>query len=206
MTNLLTIIAPIIVALVTYICSPYIIEHAKQKFSKVKPASDDIIKVLDIAKLISTKLESIRYELNVDRVLISQFHNGGSFIPSGQGMKKFSITYECLKIGIDSIKMHYQQSLITLFHKYIHNIEQNRLLKVDFITQNAETYDIHQIGEYHGIKTRYSFAIFTLENTFAGFLELDFIDTVTTLTERQITKLQQDVGAIGGILTKEIKK
>ena len=206
MINLLTIITPIIVSLLTYICSPYIIEHAKIKFSKAKPTSDDIIKVLDIAKLISTKLESIRYELNVDRVLISQFHNGGSFIPSGQGMKKFSITYECLKIGIDSIKLHYQQSLITLFHKYIHNIEQNRMLKVDFIGQNAETYDIHQIGEYHGIKTRYTFAIFTLENTFAGFLELDFIDNVTNLTDRQITKLQQDVGAIGGILTKEIKK
>ena len=206
MVNLLTIIAPIIVSLVTYICSPYIIEHAKIKFGKINTKTDDIIKVLDVAKLISTKLESIRYELNVDRVLISQFHNGGSFIPSGQGMKKFSITYECLKIGIDSIKMHYQQSLITLFHKYIHNIEQNRLLKVDFIEHNAETYDIHQIGEYHGIKTRYTFAIFTIENTFAGFLELDFIDTVTHLTERQISKLQQDVGAIGGILTKELKK
>ena len=53
---------------------------------------------------------------------------------------------------------------------------------------------------------RFGFAIFTLENTFAGFLELDFIDNVTNLTDRQITKLQQDVGAIGGILTKEIKK
>jgi hypothetical protein len=206
MTALLPTITAIIVTFLTYICSPYITEYAKRKFSKVETKTDDIVKVLDIAKLISTKLDSIRFELNVDRVLISQFHNGGNFIPSGQGMKKFSITYECLKIGIDSIKHHYQQTLLTLYHKYIHNIEQNRFVEVNFIEHNAETYDIHQIGEFHGIKTRYAFAIYTLDNIFAGFLELDFIDSVPNLTDKQVIKLQQDVGAIGGILTKEIKK
>jgi hypothetical protein len=206
MVNLLPTITTIVVSFITFVLAPYITEYAKKKFSKVETKSDDIIEVLDVAKLISTKLESIRYELGVDRVLISQFHNGGNFIPSGQGMKKFSITYECLKIGIDSIKHHYQQTLLTLYHKYIHNVEQNRFVKVNFIEHGAETYDIHQIGEFHGIKTRYAFAIFTLDNIFAGFLELDFIDSVPSLTERQITKLQQDVGAIGGILTKDIKK
>ena len=151
-------------------------------------------------------MQSIKDELGVDRVLLSQFHNGGNFIHSGQGIKKFSIFYETLKFGIDSIKLHYQNIPISLFHKYIENIRQVRWVRVNFVEHNTEMYDIEPIGEYHEIKTRYAFAIFTLDDKFAGFLELDFIHNVVELSEKQITKLQQEVGAIGGILINTVNK
>lgn len=202
----ITALSPIIVALITFVVTPFIIKYADKLFAKPEIKTDDIINTLDIAKLISDKLQSIKDELNVDRVLLSQFHNGGNFICSGQGIKKFSIFYETLRFGVDSIKLHYQNIPISLFHKYIENIRQLRWVRVNFVEHNTEMYDIEPIGEYHAIKTRYAFAIYTLDDKFAGFLELDFVDKITMLNDKQITKLQQEVGAIGGILVNTINK
>lgn len=202
----ITAISSIVVAIITFILTPLITKYADKVFSKSNNRIDEIGNVLDVAKLISDKMQSIKDELGVDRVLLSQFHNGGNFIHSGQGIKKFSIFYETLKFGIDSIKLHYQNIPISLFHKYIENIQQSRWVKVNFIEHNVEMYDIEPIGEYHGIKTRYSFAIFTLDDKFAGFLELDFMQNIANLSDKQITKLQQEAGAIGGILINSINK
>lgn len=199
-------ISTIVVAVITFIVTPFITKYVDKMFLKSNNRTDEIANALDIAKIISDKLQSIKDELGVDRVLLSQFHNGGNFIHSGQGIKKFSIFYETLKFGIESIKLHYQNIPISLFHKYIVNIQQSRWVKINFNEHNSETYDIDTIGEYHGIKTRYAFAIFTLDDKFAGFLELDFIDDMKNLNDKQITKLQQEAGAIGGILINTINK
>ncbi len=202
----ITAISIVIVALITHIFTPFITKFIEYFFSKSTVKPDEIVNTLDVARLISDKLQSIKDELGVDRVLLSQFHNGGNFINSGQGIKKFSIFYETIKFGVESIKLHYQNIPISLFHKYIENIRQLRWVKIDFIAHNSEMYDIEPIGEYHNIKTRYSFAVFTLDDKFAGFLELDFISNTIELSNRQIAKLQQDAGAIGGILINNINK
>ena len=204
--SVITAITSLIVCIITFVVAPFITKFFDKIFASKEVRKDDITSALDVAGLISDKMQSIKDELGVDRVLLSQFHNGGNFIHSGQGIKKFSIFYETLKFGIDSIKLHYQNIPLSLFHKYIENIRQSRWVKVNFIEHDTEKYDIEPIGEYHEIKTRYAFAIFTLDDKFAGFLELDFIQHVTDLNEKQITKLQQEVGAIGGILINTVNK
>jgi len=201
--NNLTII---LVSIITYVVSPYLTEYYKKIFDKTEPKKDEIVQALNVANLISDKVQEIKDYVGADRVIFSQFHNGGNFIHTGQGVKRFSILVEKVTYGVRNLFPEYQGMTISFFHKYFDSIKDNRYTKIDVTNQNSEDYDLGSIFEFHGIKTRYAFAVFTFDDKFTGFLELDFVNSVTTLTEIQVKKILQETGSIGGILTNKLKK
>lgn len=100
----------VIVTLITVWSKHYLDNRTKEK----KRKEDEQISSSDVDSMceIQEFLESIREKLNLDRVAIYQFHNGGKFF-NGIAMKKFSLTYESISPGIARIKEDTQNVFVT---------------------------------------------------------------------------------------------
>ena len=78
-------------------------------------STDKLIQELQTSIIIDNKLDTLKDEFKVDRIWITQFHNGGHYYPTGKSIQKFSIFYEVVEPGVDSIKMMFQNIPVSLF-------------------------------------------------------------------------------------------
>ena len=196
-------ITSIISIFVTYIVAPYISEHAKKLFSK----SPDKVKVeLLGAGKVYNKLTSIMTNVDCDKIWIKQFHNGANFLYNSKSMKKFSMTYEQSNCGIQPTREGWQNVPIHLYYKYITEVINNSFLSIDFTRLETPKYDMEGLSQIYGIKTLYSFPIYSIDDELLGILGLEFINSTKELNQETIHDLLSDTGAIGGILVNELLK
>jgi hypothetical protein len=69
---------------------------------KMFVSKDKVIETLNAGKLVKDSLESLRVEWSADRASIIQFHNGG-FFSNGESMQKFTVTYEEISPGVNTL-------------------------------------------------------------------------------------------------------
>lgn len=191
---LTSIIAPVIVILVRYFVEKY----------KKKP--DMITDTLKTSDLIMTELDHIKDQFEADRVWISQFHNGGHFYPTGKSIAKFSIVYEVVDVGINSIQTDYQNIPVSLFSKSInHLINDNNICIPDFKDVTIATHGLKYIAEESGCKSSYFFAIKTLNGKFIGILGVNYTKKKTKLSPESVHSLFNHATAIGGVLSTHLE-
>ena len=98
----------------TAIVGPIAVYYFRDKLEKNKKR--DILKESLVTNtLVSNKLEEIKDQFKVDRVWLTQFHNGGNFYPSGKSIQKFSMFYETVNPNIDSIQQSFQNIPINIY-------------------------------------------------------------------------------------------
>ncbi len=108
----------IIIAFITGVIGPILVLYIKSKLeNKEKP--DMVKETLRVSELVTNKIEHIKEEFNADRVWITQFHNGGNFYPTGKSMAKFSIMYETVHPGVQSVQSNFHNIPVNLFSKYL---------------------------------------------------------------------------------------
>lgn len=102
----------ITVAVITVIVKNWLDRKAEAK----RHETEDCVSHLDLGEMIyvSDYIAEVRENYEFDRVIVSQFHNGGKFF-NGKSMKKFSATYESVSPGISKIKREYQNLLVSEF-------------------------------------------------------------------------------------------
>ena len=100
------ILIPVLIALITSVLGPILMEWAKAKFKK--KSADPMPDAIKYNEQIEHQLDIILDELECDQIFIAQFHNGGHFYPTGKSIQKFSIFYEVLNPNIESVKNIYQ--------------------------------------------------------------------------------------------------
>ena len=105
----------IISALLTAVIGPIAVKIVQNRIDKKN--KDTLNEALKENTIVSEKLEKIRETHNADRAWIMQFHNGGNFYPSGKSIQKFSMCYESVDRGINSIQSSFQSIPISLFSK-----------------------------------------------------------------------------------------
>ena len=88
--------------------------------SRKKP--DMVKETLLLSEIITSKIEEIREGTKSDRVWITQFHNGGHFYPTGKSMAKFSIIYETVNTGVNSVQSNFQNIPVNLFSKSLNRL------------------------------------------------------------------------------------
>lgn len=193
----------LIVALVSSCLTAIIGPIALQIFkNKLEKNGKDVLKdSLKTNTLVCNKIEEIKEHYKLDRVWITQFHNGGNFYPSGKSIQKFSMFYETLNRGAESIQQGFQNIPISLFSNPINYLlEENVLCISDFKDETVATHGLKYIAEENGCKSSYMFAIKTIDNKFIGVLGADYIRKKSLLTEDEITSLLVEASAIGGVL------
>lgn len=100
-----------------------------------KAENEEIVKCEDIGDMMYVQefIEELRKDYHFDRVGICQFHNGGKFF-KGHSMKKFTMSYEATAPGIEKIKRHVQNVMVSEFPHLI-----NALLTQDNIVLTQES-------------------------------------------------------------------
>jgi len=196
----------IIIAFITGVVGPILLLYIKKKLeNKEKP---DMVKdTLRVAELVTNKIENIKDEFNADRVWITQFHNGGNFYPTGKSMAKFSIMYETVHPGVQSVQTNFHNIPVNLFSKSINQLLSNDVIEVsDFKDETIATYGLKYIAEDTGCKSSYLFAIKTIDDRFIGTLGLDYTKRKTKLDIESINHLLVHATSLGGVLMTHLQQ
>jgi hypothetical protein len=117
----------IISALLTAVIGPIAVKIVQNRIDKKN--KDTLNEALKENTIVSEKLEKIREKHSADRAWIMQFHNGGNFYPSGKSIQKFSMCYESVDRGINSIQLllirfrAYNTEAFTVYCKFFKNFK-----------------------------------------------------------------------------------
>lgn len=191
----------VIVAFITGVLGPVTIVYVKNWLDKKKTKPDMVKETLKVSELVTSKLEHIKEEFNPDRVWVTQFHNGGHFYPTGKSMAKFSIIYEVVNSGAQSVQQNFQNIPVNLFSKSINQLLVNDIIEIsDFKDETIATYGLKYVAEETGCKSGYLFAIKTIDGKFIGTLGLDYTKRKTKLDMESINHLSVHAATLGGVL------
>jgi hypothetical protein len=191
----------VIVAFITGVLGPISLLFLKSKIEKNKKKPDMVTETLRVSELVTSKIEHIKDEFNADRVWVTQFHNGGHFYPTGKSMAKFSIIYETVSLGTNSVQTNFQNIPVNLFSKSINQLLINNVIEIpDYKDETIATYGLKYIAEDTGCKSGYLFSIKTIDDKFIGTLGLDFTKRKTRLDMESINHLQVHATSLGGVL------
>ena len=197
----------IIVAFLTGVAGPILVMLIKAHLDRKKSPSDMVADAVEIGNLVTAKIEHIKEEFNADRVWIAQFHNGGHFYPTGKSIAKFSVFYETVKVGIQSIQNNFQNIPVNLFSKSINQLLENSIIEIyDYKDETIPTVGMKYIAEESGCKSGYLFAIKSIDGKFIGTLGLDFTKRKTKLDIESINQLAIHASAISGVLMTHLQK
>ena len=127
----ITMFTTIIVALITAVIGPSVLEWVKAKIRKKEQESipSPVQEAIDINEIIDNQLDQIMEELQCDRIWVAQFHNGGHFYPTGKSIQKFSVFYEKMNPNLQAIQHVFQQIPVSLFPKALSKLCLSRNLK-----------------------------------------------------------------------------
>ena len=165
-----------------------------------------IIDACKVSGAVVAKIDEIKEVYSADRVWVAQFHNGGHFYPTGKSIAKFSIFYETVGVGANSIQSNLQNIPVNLFSKSINHLLQDELISIsDFNDETCATYGLKYFAEDNGTYSQYLFAIRSIDKKFIGFLSVDYTKN-TTLTDQEIIGLEIDASALGGVLMNHLNR
>jgi len=200
----MTMITTILVAIITAVIGPVVIEWVRAKLKKEEKVST-VKEAIDLNALVDHQLDQLMEELGCDRIWIGQFHNGGHFYPTGKSIQKFSIFYEKLTPSTNTIQHIFQQIPVSLFPKALSKLYKDGELAI--INYNTdETYDLSMFSKEHNTKSFYMLALDDLDGHFIGVIGIAFNDKEHKLSKEEWIFIRQKVGAIGSLLTDYLYK
>lgn len=195
----------LVTAFVTGVFGPLVVLWIRYIIDKRKAKPDMLKDALEISSQVTSKLDTIREEFDADRIWIIQFHNGGHFYPTGKSIAKFSMFYETVAQGADSIQNNFQNIPVNLFSRSLNHVLEDSILSIqDFKDETIATYGLKYIAEETGCKSGYGFAIKTIEGKFIGVMGVDYTKRKHKLTEDDIHQLLMYASAIGGVLNNHL--
>ena len=196
----------IVVAFITGVLGPVIIIIIKNILNKKPVKEDMIIDACKVSGAVVAKIDEIKEVYSADRVWVAQFHNGGHFYPTGKSIAKFSIFYETVSVGTNSIQSNFNNIPVNLFSKSINQLLENDVIEIpDFKDETVSTFGLKYIAEESNCKSGYLFAIKSIDEKFIGTLGVDYTKN-TTLTDQEIIGLEIDASALGGVLMNHLNR
>jgi len=190
-------------AFLTGVVGPILYLIVQKYLLKEKNKKRDVVKEnIESVSLINNELEDIREEFKGDRVWIAQFHNGGSFYPTGKSIQKFSVFYEVVKAGVSSIAHTFNSIPCSLYPKtFEHLMVGEGIFIPDYKDPKVATYGLKGAAESVGTKSTYLVPLFTLDEKYIGNIGVDFVSKKKRLTKEELEHFQIKAGRIAGFLS-----
>ena len=190
------VVVPILVVLIN-----------KKLEAKKLISTDKLIQELQTSIIIDNKLDALKEEFKADRIWITQFHNGGHYYPTGKSIQKFSIFYEVVEPGVDSIKMMFQNIPVSLFSRSTNELlEKSQISIPDFKDEKIATFGLKYTADETGCKSAYVFGIFDINNRMIGSIGLEYVKRKKLLEPFNIESLKIEAAQIGGVLHNHLIK
>jgi len=162
--------------------------------------------LLDIST-IDNELEDIREEFKSDRVWIAQFHNGGSFYPTGKSIQKFSIFYEVDKTGVSKIASTFNNIPCSLYPKTFDHLGNGDGIYIpDYNNPKIPTFGLKSAAASVGTKSVYIIPLFTFDGKFLGGIGMDYVNRKKKLSKDDWEHFQIKAGRISGYLSSYLHK
>lgn len=196
----------IIVALITSLIGPTILEWIKIKFFNKKSSDELLGESIKKDEKVDLQIEQLMEELGCNRICISQFHNGGNFYPTGKSIKKFSIFYERTTEKTLSIKEIFQNIPVSLFPKVFSLLYKKNEIDIPDTSNNVIDCGLFPVkGKEYKTKSFYLLSIDDLNGNFIGVLAISYYDKKHSFKLDEWILIRQKIGAIGSILTDYLK-
>lgn len=196
----LAILSTIVVALITAVIGPVVIEWFKAKLKSKETKVSSVKEAIDLNEMVDNQLDQLMDTLHCDRIWIAQFHNGGHFYPTGKSIQKFSIFYEKLAPSIPPIQHVFQQIPVSLFPKAFSKLyKEGELILADYVAH--EDFDLEIFYSGYGTKSFYLIAINDLDGHFIGIIGMSYNNKEYKMTKEEWSFVKKKTGAIGSLLT-----
>lgn len=190
------VVGPIMYLLV----SKYMVKEKEKKKDKIKDTVADTC-------VINDELEEILEEFSADRVWISQFHNGGTYYPTGKSIQKFSIFYEVAKPGIAIVSHIFRNIPCSLYPKaFDAMLKEKGIFIPDYSDPTIATFGLKGAADSAGDKSSYMIPLFTLDEKYMGVLGMDYVVKKRKLTKDQWEHYQIRASRIAGYLSSYLDK
>ena len=196
---MITVVTTIVVALITAIIGPIIVNWARLKMEK-KADKTPMREALDASSLIDDQIENILNELECDRVWIAQFHNGGHFYPTGKSIQKFSIFYEKSTPNLPPLLHTFQNIPVSLFPRVLSKVYQDQEIAVEEVSTATDTYGLEYMTTQFGTKSMCAVGLYSLDNHLIGVLNISYKES-HRITRDEWILIRQKAGAIGTLLS-----
>jgi hypothetical protein len=195
------------IAFITGVLGPVIVILVKNYLDKRKKKPDMVEEALKISELVTHKIDEIREALNADRVWVTQFHNGGHFYPTGKSITKFSVIYESVNTGVNSIQNSFQSIPVHLFSKSMNQLVLADTIEIpDYKDETIATYGLKYVAEENNCKSGYLFAIKTIDDRFIGVLGIDYTKETKKLDNDVINHIMVQSSSLGGVLMNHLQQ
>ena len=194
---MMDILVPVVIALITSVLGPVLLEWVKAKIDKKK--ADPLPESIKYNEQIEHQLDLMLDELDCDQIFIAQFHNGGHFNTTGKSIQKFSIFYEVLNPNIASVKNIYQNIPVSLFNKPLSELYENG----EVIIEDAEATNSYLLNTTTGGKCKsiYLLALTDLDGRIIGVMGIHYIEKKHKIIKDEWIFVRQKIGAIGNIMS-----
>ena len=194
MENILLFLSGIVV--------PILIVFIRAKIEAKKLSKNDKLESeIKVCNIVNNKLDMLREEFKADRAWVMQFHNGGHYYPTGKSIQKFSMFYESVEPGCNSIKLLFQNIPVSLFAPSANKILIDNVVAIsDFKDETIATYGLKYTAQETGSKSTYMFGIRDINNKLIGMLGVDYTRRKKYLDQEDIQVLEIEAAQIGGVL------
>jgi GAF domain-containing protein len=196
---MITVVTTVMVALITAIIGPIIVNWARLKMEK-KADKTPMREALDASSIIDNQIENILTELECDRVWIAQFHNGGHFYPTGKSIQKFSIFYEKSTPNLPPLLHTFQNIPVSLFPRVLSKVYQDQEIAVDDVSTAEDTYGLEYMTTQFGTKSICAVGLYSLDDHLIGVLNISFKES-HRITRDEWILIRQKAGVIGTLLS-----
>jgi GAF domain-containing protein len=196
---MMTVVTTIMVALITAIIGPIIVNWTRLKMEK-KDNKTPMREALDASSIIDNQIENILTELECDRVWIAQFHNGGHFYPTGKSIQKFSIFYEKSTPNLPPLLHTFQNIPVSLFPRVLSKVYQDQEISVEDVSTANDTYGLEYMTTQFGTKSMCAVGLYSLDNHLIGVLNISYKES-HKITRDEWILIRQKAGVIGTLLS-----
>jgi hypothetical protein len=190
-------------AFITGVLGPTIIiaiKHKLAKNQKNKAKIDPLVEVMEFNKTVNQQLDLILDKAKCDRVWISQFHNGGTFYPTGKSIQKFSIFYEHITPNTPSIKETFNNIPVSLFSRSLSTLYEKGIVKIEDYSKD-NTYGLEIYTDNFNTKSSYIFALYDLNQNFIGTLGIEYIKEKYSPNQELLDFIKSKTAALGTIFS-----
>ena len=193
----------VIIALITAIGGPWMVNWSKKKYSSVKalPPEDEI----KYSEQIDEQMYLLSEDLGCDKIFIAQFHNGGFYYPTGKSIRKFSIFFETKNTNIPTFQHILQNVPTSLFAKTFSQISKGIEISINEFDK-GDHYDLIHFKEEYNVGSLYMTSINDLHNRCIGVICITYHNRQHTLSEDDWKMVRQKTNNIGAILNNFLDK
>lgn len=195
----------ILIAFMTGVLGPILLQYVKVFLERKKEKKDPLMTDIEYDAIVVEQIESLKDELNLDRVWINQFHNGGYLSYSGRSMNKFSMFYEVVAPGVSTTMSQFQNVPTSLFAKSLTEVMKSGELHIEnFKDESKYTFGLRDTAETTGCQSLYVLGLKDpTSSKYLGLMGVEHVKEIHKFTSQEKARIKEIGVFLAGVLTQQ---